>query len=126
MTPGNRTSGLYGQSIIAFTIRSLNLQRGRGGEGRVRASVMVLAFVASHFVSLPVISPNAKSPFLRLIRVPRWLRSRVRDTLVAQRAQGRVGGLVVFTKEALCGLGLCGCVLIPCAESALTSAALQY
>lgn len=30
------------------------------------------------------------------------------------------------TKEALCGLGLCGCLLIPCAASALTSAALQY
>jgi hypothetical protein len=30
---------------------------------------MFSALVATHFVSLPVISPEASSPFLRLIRV---------------------------------------------------------
>lgn len=30
---------------------------------------MFSALVANHFVSLPVISPEARSPFLRLIRV---------------------------------------------------------
>lgn len=62
---------------------------------------MLLALVASHFVSLSVISPDAESPFLRLIRVLRWLRSRVMNTLVAPPVRGRAGGLVVLQR------GLC-------------------
>lgn len=92
MTPGNRTSGLLGHGIIAFTIRSLNLQRGGGGEGMESMLLCfsdAFAFVDSHFVSLPVISPEARSPFLRLIRVLGRLRSRVVNTLVAFAGPGK-------------------------------------
>lgn len=87
---------------------------------------MLSALVASHFVSLPVISPEARSPFLRLIRVLGRLRFRVMNTLVAWQVQGSVVGLVALQRGPLCAVGLCGCLLIPCAQSVPTSAALQY
>lgn len=48
------------------------------------------------------------------------------NTLVALQVQGRVVGLVALQRGPLCAVGFCGCLLIPCASSVPTSAALQY
>lgn len=54
------------------------------------------------------------------------------NTLVALQVQGRVVGLVALQRggggggRVLCGVGLRGSLLIACASSVPTSAALQY
>lgn len=68
-TSGHRASALSGQSIIAFPVRNLNLQRGEEGKGTESGFLFCCLPSSAVIVSLAVVSPNIKSPFLGLIRV---------------------------------------------------------
>lgn len=82
---------------------------------RISISILLSASVASCFVWLLVISPNAESPFLRLIRVLCLLRSGVINTLGALQVQEKGCWVSSFTKgdSAWCSVVWLFC-LIPC------------